>query len=62
MLSEAPTLVPGLDDLAVVREPFERGRRHLPVAEHRWPFGEQQVGCDDRGRVLAGRLSRWNSS
>ena len=33
MLLEVPVLVPGSDDLAMVREPVEQGHRHLPVAE-----------------------------
>ena len=49
---EAPTLVAGLDDIAMVREPVEQRGRHLGVAEHRWPFAEGQVGGDDDGSLL----------
>ena len=31
---EAPTFVPGLDDIAVVSEPVEQGRGHFGVPEH----------------------------
>ena len=43
MLPEAPALVPGLHDLAMVRETVEQGRRHLSVAEHQRPLQERQV-------------------
>jgi hypothetical protein len=49
---EAPALVAGLDDLAVVREAVEQRRCHLGVAEHARPFAESQVGGDDDGGPL----------
>lgn len=44
---EAPGLVAGLDDLAVMREPVEQCRGHLGVAEDGRPFAEGQIGGDD---------------
>jgi hypothetical protein len=46
---EAPALVAGLDDLAMVREPVEERGCHLGVAgEHAWPLAEGEVrGHDD---------------
>ena len=44
---EAPTFVPGLDDIAVVSEPVEHGRSHFGVAEDVRPFAEDEIGGDD---------------
>jgi hypothetical protein len=41
---EAPGLVAGFDDLAVMDEPVEQRGRHLGVAEDAGPFTEGQVG------------------
>ena len=50
---EAPALVAGLDDLAVVGEPVEERGGHLGVAEDGGPFAEGEVGGDDdRGLLL----------
>jgi len=49
---EAPALVAGLDDLAMVSEPVEQRCRHLGVTEHRWPFAEREVGGDDDRGLL----------
>ena len=49
---EAPALVSGLDDFAVMGQPVEQRGRHLGVAEHAWPFAEGQVGGDDDGSAL----------
>ena len=49
---EAPTLVAGLDDIAVVSEAIEHGGCHLGVAEHLRPIGESQIGGDQQRRVL----------
>ena len=51
-MPEAPALVAGLDDVAVVREPVEQRRGHLGVAEDAGPFAEAQVGGDDHAGVL----------
>ena len=44
---EAPALVAGLDDLAVMGEAVEQGRGHLGVAEDARPLAEGEVGGDD---------------
>src|ERR1700704_4176008 len=49
---EAPALVAGLDDVAVVREPIQQRGRHLGIDEDARPFTEGQVGCDDDGGAL----------
>ena len=49
---EAPTLVAGLDDIAVVSEAIEHGGFHLGVAEHLRPIGESEIGGDKERRVL----------
>jgi len=50
---EAPALVAGLDDVAVVGEPVEERGRHLGVAEDGGPFAEVEVrGDDDRGALV----------
>src|ERR1700682_3530767 len=50
---EAPALVAGLDDLAVMGEAVEQGCRHLGVAEDARPFGECEIGRDDdRGALV----------
>jgi transposase len=46
---EAPALVAGLDDVAVMGEPVEESGGHLGIAEDRWPFAEGEVGGDDDG-------------
>jgi hypothetical protein len=50
---EAPGLVAGFDDLAVMCEAVEQRRRHLGVAEDGGPFAEGEVcGDDDRGALV----------
>ena len=44
---EAPALVAGLDDVAVMREAIEQGRGHFGIAEDARPFAEGEVGGDD---------------
>ena len=49
---EAPTVVAGLDDIAVMSEAIEQRGGHLGIAEHAGPFAEGEVGGDnDRGYV-----------
>lgn len=37
----------------MVRQAVEKCRRHLGIAEYRWPFTEGQVcGDDDRGALV----------
>ena len=50
---EAPALVAGLDDVAVVGEAVEERGRHLGVAEDGGPFAEVEVRRDDdRGALV----------
>jgi hypothetical protein len=44
---EAPTVVAGLDDIAVVGEAIEQRGGHLWVTEDARPFPEGQVRGDD---------------
>ena len=44
---EAPAVVTGLNDVAVVSETIEQRRGHLGVAEDAWPFAEGEIGGDD---------------
>ena len=47
---EAPAVVAGFDDLAVMGQPVEQRRGHLGVAEHLRPFAKREIGGDhDRG-------------
>src|SRR5437763_16969140 len=49
---EAPTLVAGLDDIAVMSEAIEHAGCHLGIAEHLRPIGESEIGGDQERRVL----------
>jgi hypothetical protein len=49
---EAPAVVAGLDDIAVVGQAVEQRGCHLGVAEHAGPFAEGEIGGDDDGRAL----------
>jgi hypothetical protein len=49
---ESPTVVAGLDDVAVVGQPVEQRSRHLGIAEHAGPFSEGEIGSDDDGGAL----------
>ena len=40
---EAPAVIAGLDDVAVVGQPIEQSGGHLGIAEHAGPFAEGQV-------------------
>ena len=40
---EAPTVVAGLNDIAVVGDAVEQGRGHLGLAEHCRPFAEREA-------------------
>ncbi len=44
---EAPAVVAGLDDVAVVSETIEQRRCHLGVSEDARPFAEGEIGGDD---------------
>jgi hypothetical protein len=41
---EAPTVVAGLDDIAMVGQAVEQRSGHLSIAEHAGPFAEGEVG------------------
>ena len=67
---EAPAVVSGLDDIAVMGQAIEQRGGHLGVAEDARPFAEGEVGGDDdRGALvepadeveqeLAAGLSEW---
>jgi hypothetical protein len=50
---EAPTVVAGFDDVAVVSEGIEQRGRHFGVGEDAGPFAEGQIGGDhDRGTLI----------
>src|SRR5271166_7206583 len=50
---EAPAVVSGLYDVAVMGEAVEQRGRHLRIAEHARPFAEGEVGRDDdRGSLI----------
>lgn len=49
---EAPAVVAGLDDVAVMGEPVEERGGHLGVAEDGGPFAEGEIGGDDDGALL----------
>jgi len=44
---EAPALVAGLDDVAVMDEPIEHRCRHFGVGEDLGQVHEGEIGCDD---------------
>src|SRR5258707_1155641 len=50
---EAPALVAGFENVAVMGQAIEQRRRHLGVAEYARPFGEGEI-CrqDDRGALV----------
>ena len=50
---EAPAVVAGLDDVAVMREAVEQGRGHFGIADDARPFAESEIGGDDdRGALV----------
>ena len=44
---EAPAVVAGLDDVAVVGQAIEERGGDLRIAEHAWPFAKGEVGGDN---------------
>jgi hypothetical protein len=40
---EAPAVVAGFDDFAMMGKPVEKSGCHLGIAEDRWPLTESQV-------------------
>ena len=55
---EAPALVSGLDDLAMMGQAVEQGCGHLGVAEDGWPFAE---GKKRNARSCASNTISWLS-
>jgi len=50
---EAPTVVPGFDDITVMGQAIEQRGRHLGVSEDARPFSESKIGGDDdRGSLI----------
>ena len=49
---EAPVVIAGLYDVAMVGQAVEKRGGHLGVAEHAGPFTEGEIGGDDDGRAL----------
>ena len=49
---EAPAVVAGLNDVAVVRQAIEHGGCHFGIAEHLRPIGECEIGRDQERRVF----------
>ncbi len=49
---EPPTLIAGLHDVAVMRQPVQQGRGHLGIPKHIAPFREVQVGRDHHAGAL----------
>ena len=67
---EAPAVIAGLDDVAMMRQAIEHGGGHPGIAEYLRPIGESQIGGDQQRRVfvqfadqveqqLAARLAEW---
>jgi hypothetical protein len=56
---EAPAVVSGFDDIAVVCEAIEKSGRHFGVCEDGWPFAEGKIGGDDdRGALVKGEAAQ----
>src|SRR6266566_3799755 len=49
---EAPALVAGFDDFAMMGQAIEERGRHLGVAKHTGPIAKGQIGGDDDGSAL----------
>ena len=49
---EAPAVVAGLDDIAMVGDAVEQRGGHLGIAEHGGPLAEGEVGGDDDRGLL----------
>ena len=49
---EAPTIVAGFHDIAMVSQAVEQCGGHLGVTKHAGPFTERKVGGDDDRRAL----------
>ena len=51
-MTEPIRLIPGFDDMAVMRESIQQRSGQLGIPEHPAPFRERQVGCDDNAVAL----------
>ena len=50
---EAPAVISGFDDVAVVGQAVQQGGGHLGVAKHARPLAEGEIGRDDdRGLLI----------
>ncbi len=49
---EAPAIIAGLDDAAMVGQAVEKRGGHFGVGEGAGPFAEREIGSDDDGRAL----------
>jgi hypothetical protein len=49
---EAPTVVAGLDDVAMMRQAIQHGGGHSGVAEYLRPIRKCQIGSDEQRRVF----------
>jgi hypothetical protein len=50
---EAPRIIAGFNDVAVMGQPIQQRRRHLGVAKYGWPFRKAKVGGDcDTGALV----------
>jgi hypothetical protein len=50
---EAPAVIAGFDDVAVVGQAIKQRGGHLGVAEYARPFAESEIGGDDdRGALV----------
>jgi hypothetical protein len=61
---EAPAVVSGFDDIAVMGQAIERCGRHLGICEDARPFAEGEIGGDDdRGALVTwGEANRTEAS
>jgi hypothetical protein len=51
-VSQPEAVIASFQDVAVVGETVEEGRRHLGVAEDGGPFAEAEIGGDDDAGAL----------
>ena len=51
-MPEAPTLVAGFHQVAMMGEPIQKGRGHLHIAKHLLPLGKPQIGGDRHAGAL----------
>jgi hypothetical protein len=49
---EAPAVIAGLDDVAMMRQAIQHGGGHAGVAKHLRPIGEGQIGSDQQRRIF----------